>query len=74
MGSGGGSSPTPAPTPAPIPAEDTGRGTGKVGGVLKKTRRRGAAPLVVGGLGSAQPTTQTTDSNLVLGIKSLLGQ
>lgn len=73
MGSGGGSSPTPAPTPAPIPAEDTGgKESGKLGGALKK-RRRGAAPLVVGGLGTPQTTPQD-QANLVLGIKSLLGQ
>lgn len=61
----GGSSPnTPAPLP---PAEDLG-GTKKTSTTaLQDKRRRGAAPLVIGGLGSAQNTLSTA-------FKSLLGQ
>jgi hypothetical protein len=72
MGSGGGSSPTPAPAPAPILVEDAGGSTLSGKGGATKKRRKGAAPIVLGGLGTAQ--NQTSDNNLVVGIKSLLGQ
>jgi hypothetical protein len=65
---GGSSSPSaPAPLPPP-PAEDLGgkkKSSPTVG--LQDKRRKGAAPLIVGGLGSTQNTLATA-------FKSLLGQ
>ena len=62
----GGSSPS-TPAPLPPPAEDLG-GTKKTSTTaLQDKRRKGAAPLIIGGLGAAPGSLSTA-------FKSLLGQ
>jgi len=62
----GGSSPN---TPAPLPpvAPDIGGEKKSSVTAMQEKRRKGASPLIVGGLGSAQNTLATA-------FKSLLGQ
>ena len=63
----GGSSPnTPAPAPLP-PAQDLGGEKKSSVTAQQDKRRKGAAPLIIGGLGS-------TGNNLATAFKSLLGQ